>query len=168
MNSAEPAPGNPRAGTIPALAAELLASTGRLRFRANGTSMLPTLRPGDELEFVAAGAGCAVGDVVLWRRDDRLFVHRVVSRNDAHLQTQGDALANIDEPVALDAVLGKLVAYRRGGRRRPSQRPGPIDRLFGWCMRRSDRVTRLFLQWHVVSSRLRGRLELVGTADPAL
>jgi hypothetical protein len=146
------------AGIIPALAVEVLTRSGRLRFRANGTSMLPVLRPGDELEFVATSGEFAIGDVVLWHRDDRLFVHRVVSRCGVFLQTQGDAVAVADEPTTLDSVLGRLEAYRRRGRRFPIRRQSLFEHCCGWCLRRSERAKRLFLQCHVLMHRVRGSL----------
>lgn len=61
------------------LAAEVLRSFGELRFRANGSSMLPAVWPGDMLLVRSQDAAAVVpGDIVLFGRGGRLFAHRVV------------------------------------------------------------------------------------------
>jgi hypothetical protein len=147
--------GDARAGVASDLAAESLARTGRLRFRSAGTSMLPSLRPGDVLDFVAPDGPIAPGDIVLWRREDRLFVHRVVGSVDGHVRTRGDALLHADPPVSHAEVLGTLESYERRGRRRPTPRLGTLGHCWGWCLRRSDAATRMFLRWHRLTERLR-------------
>jgi len=144
-----------RAGVASALAVETLARTGRLRFRANGTSMLPALRPGDELEIVALASELVPGDIVLWRRSERLFVHRVVAIDEAHVRTQGDALLHADPLVPAAEILGRLESYERRGRRRSARRPQAWGRCLGWIMRRSDAATRVFLRWHRLTDRIR-------------
>jgi len=142
-------------GVTSALAVETLARTGRLRFRANGTSMLPALRPGDELEIVAPASDLELGDIVLWRRSGRLFVHRVVAIDADHVRTQGDALLHADPLVPAAEVLGRLASYERRGRRHSAPRRRAWDRCWGWIMRRSDIASRMFLRWHFFTRRLR-------------
>ncbi len=83
-NPSEPGPPNPtptyardRLGCE--MAEEVLRSWGELRLRVTGTSMLPTVWPGDILCVESRGAAEAVpGDVVLFGREGRLVAHRVV------------------------------------------------------------------------------------------
>ena len=61
------------------LAAEVLRSSGKLRLRANGASMLPAVWPGDILHVRRQGVAEALpGDIVLFGREGRLVAHRVV------------------------------------------------------------------------------------------
>jgi len=147
--------GDARACVASDLAAETLTRTGRLRFRSAGSSMLPSLRPGDVLDFVVPSGPIAPGDIVLWRREDRLFVHRVISSDDRHVRTRGDALLHADPPVAHAEVIGTLESYERRGRRRSTPRLGAIGRCWGWCLRRSATATRMFLRWHHLTGRAR-------------
>jgi len=101
-----------------ALVAEVLEQFGAARVRAFGSSMLPTVWAGDEL-VVRRQATEAVrrGDLVLFRRDGRLFAHRVVGACGTALVTKGDALAEPDPPLATTEVLGRVQEINRDGRR---------------------------------------------------
>src|SRR5258708_31630032 len=61
------------------LAGEVLRSSGRLRLRVTGWSMLPTVMPGDTLIVDLVNGAVSRGDIVLFNRNQRLFAHRVVS-----------------------------------------------------------------------------------------
>ena len=64
------------------LAAEALRSRGVLKLRAAGVSMLPTLWPGDLLTVQCLREEeVEPGEIVLYMRSDRFFVHRIVSQN---------------------------------------------------------------------------------------
>jgi signal peptidase len=146
------------AGAAVSLAAEALDSSGQLRLRATGTSMLPALRPGDMLQFHSYRIeSAAVGDIVLFRRADSLVIHRVIARSDTGLVTQGDALAAPDPPVSNADVLGTLVSVTRRGRRM-SWNPSTHASLgvTRWLFRRFDLATRLFLRWHRLPTRASG------------
>ena len=59
------------------LAAELLRGGGTVHLKAWGTSMLPSVWPGDLLTIQSAADDEVVpGDIVLVLRDNRFFVHR--------------------------------------------------------------------------------------------
>ena len=61
------------------LAAEVLRSSGELRLRVNGSSMLPAVWPGDLLLVSSREATEAQpGDIVLFKRKGGLVAHRVV------------------------------------------------------------------------------------------
>ncbi len=94
-----------------------------IRLRANGTSMLPAIWPGDVLTVAPSTASTpAPGDVALTLRDGRWLVHRVVERRAqgkvVALVTRGDALDRADPVVASTEVLGIVVA--RNGQPFPS------------------------------------------------
>jgi hypothetical protein len=142
------------AGAI-ALAADTLASFGRLRLRLGGTSMLPALRPGDVVEFHAlASCEARPGELVLFRRGGNLVVHRVLGCGEQGLVTQGDALDSPDPLVAHAHVLGRAVALTRGGREIAfGNFRGLRWRVARWWFRRFDLASRLWLRWHRLAVR---------------
>jgi hypothetical protein len=104
------------AGT--ALAMEVLDRFGEVRLRVTGTSMVPSVWPGD----VVTVRRCLLhhvetGQIVLATRDGRLFVHRALALQPACLLTQGDALAWPDPPVFAHQLLGRVESIDRRGTR---------------------------------------------------
>src|SRR5271154_1642180 len=92
------------------LAADLLERGERLSLRVSGSSMLPSLFPGDLLTFRRCSpAEIVVGDIVLFMREGRCFIHRVAERmavgGDSRILTRGDALPACDPPVGETEVL---------------------------------------------------------------
>ena len=135
------------------LAAELLERGERLSLRVNGSSMLPSLFPGDLLTFRrCARSEIVVGDIVLFLREGRCFVHRVAERmavgGDSRLRTRGDALTACDPPVGENEVLGRLSRVERKGRRLPPPRLGPVRSLLAGLVRRSPWAARALVAAH--------------------
>jgi signal peptidase I len=100
---------------------EALASGTIVRFRAEGTSMHPTIRDGEAISIAAVSPDEVVrGDVVLCRHDNRVLAHRVVAATARGagrvFQLRGDAKAACDEPVSADSVVGRVIAIHRNGR----------------------------------------------------
>jgi hypothetical protein len=95
------------------LAADVLRSSGELRLCVTGTSMLPSIWPGDVVRIQAA-ATAEPGEVLLFRRNERLFLHRVIGRDGRKLITQGDTHKVPDPAVQPHEVLGKAIAIERG------------------------------------------------------
>jgi signal peptidase I len=79
--------------------------------------MFPCMQPGDLLEIRRPASPIQPGDVVVFQRQDRLVVHRVVGRTGDLLVTRGDRLRYPDAPVPLNGILGCVAAIERGGRR---------------------------------------------------
>jgi signal peptidase I len=103
------------------LAAEALRGFGTLRFPAIGSSMLPTVWPGDTLVVErVSGDGVRVGDVVVVGRQGKLCAHRVIdaARDSGRPQwiTQGDALPLPDSPVSESELLGRVTYLIRNGK----------------------------------------------------
>ena len=105
------------------IAAKLRAD-GSVCFKVLGASMFPWIRSGD-LVFVRSFAyeQASRGDVVLFERAGRLFVHRVIRAAAAAaggesgaLITKGDALDAEDEPVTRAEFLGRVIRVHRGDR----------------------------------------------------
>jgi signal peptidase I len=111
----------PRANYI----SEKIRTNGSACFRVLGQSMFPWIRSGDfvfvrRCPFEAA----SVGQVILYERERRLFVHRVIRRlannstgpSGLLLVTKGDALDGKDAPVNESEFLGRIIRIHRGRR----------------------------------------------------
>ena len=82
--------------------------------------MLPTLWPGDVLTVQSVRPEqVEPGEIVLYMRRDRFFIHRIVSadlkRDKAFLVTRGDCMFEDDPPVDRSELLGRIVEVRRAG-----------------------------------------------------
>src|SRR5450759_2527605 len=90
------------------LAASVLLSSGRLQFRATGASMLPALWPGDLMTIQSAGiAAIGPGEIVLFRLNRSLCLHRAVQNTGGCLITRGDSVPDPDPPVQPSEILGR-------------------------------------------------------------
>jgi hypothetical protein len=133
-----------------ALAAEVLRDSGSLRLRATGSSMLPSIWPGDvliiqkrEIELIAAG------ETAIFSPNGRLTAHRVISHHGSFLATQGDSVPQPDPPVTANDLLGVVVSIERGGKLfAPALRPGLLARCTAAVLRRSGLATRVWLRVH--------------------
>lgn len=136
------------------LAGEVLCSSGQLRLRVTGWSMVPTILPGDTLLIEPASSErVGKGDIVLYRRDHRLFVHRVSEKSgsagDLRIITQGDGMRRPDPPVSAGQLLGKVAFVVRDGRCLvPAKNPGLTMRSVAALARRSSSAARLIVGVH--------------------
>jgi signal peptidase len=141
------------------LAAEMLRGHGTVCLELRGTSMLPSLWPGDLLTIQSAAQCEAVpGDIVLVMRDDRFFVHRLIARQQDQDRifwiTRGDAVPQNDAPVAASEVLGLVVGIRRGHHSLvPGRRVSWLQSVLAWMLCRWDHFRGLALRIH--AARLR-------------
>ncbi|HOX04966.1 MAG TPA: S24 family peptidase [Planctomycetota bacterium] len=93
----------------------LLRASGELRLVVLGTSMAPTIRPGDSVVMRPLDGAPRVGDVVVYARGGRLWCHRVLLPGRATI-TKGDARGRPDPPVATADLIGRAIALQRGSR----------------------------------------------------
>ena len=135
------------------LAAEVLQSYRELRVRVLGSSMLPTIWPGDILTMHPCGiAEACLGDIVLFSRQGRLFAHRVVSRCGDCLLTQGDGASDPDPPVRPGELIGRVFEIvRRGKALRPKPSLSLGGRLAAALASRSAGAGRLLTRLHASS-----------------
>jgi len=140
------------------LAEEVLKTFGEVRLRAFGTSMVPSILPGDLVSVQRAALhDISLGEVVLFSRGNRLFLHRVVNRNvvqsadisfASYLITRGDRLCQDDQPICSDELLGRAVSIQRG-----SQwltlilRRGRSRKLLAHVLRASDLAAYLYIHF---------------------
>jgi signal peptidase len=132
------------------LAAEVLRNGGSLRMQAFGSSMLPSIWPGDVLRIERkAGEEIVPGDIVLVARDERFFVHRLVEKRGSGWVTRGDSLPQNDDAVAEAQVLGKVCSVHRKGRLvAANARISWLDRGLGWILCRWDLFRNVALRVH--------------------
>jgi hypothetical protein len=119
----------------------LLREGQAVRFRAAGLSMEPSIHDGDAITVVPVPLEkVRRGDVLLYRRDERLLAHRVLGRVrgvDALLRVRGDAPGWEEERVPESDVLGRVEAVEREGR--PVAWRGPFARRVAALARRLGR-----------------------------
>jgi hypothetical protein len=97
--------------------------------------MLPALWPGDVVEIESCSLeDVRPGEIVLARRDDRLFLHRLVAPNTPNgFLLRGDSVPGPDPLFPSQALLGRLVRRADTGRdgSPPALRPGFGAEWFG-------------------------------------
>jgi signal peptidase I len=132
------------------LVAEVLTSGGTIRLQAFGTSMLPSIWPGDVVSVERKpGQQIVPGDVVLVARPGRFFVHRLIEKHNSGWITRGDSLPQNDEPVAEAQVLGKVfLIQRKNGAVVPTPRVSRIDRALAWMLCHWDPFRNITLRMH--------------------
>lgn len=95
---------------------DLLLKLDKTRLRIASRSMVPTLRPGDEIvvEPVPIEA-LRTGDLILFRHQGLLICHRLVevSEHSGTLLARGDATSSAGQQIAPDQVVGKVVNIRK-------------------------------------------------------
>jgi hypothetical protein len=97
---------------------------------AGDRSMEPTLYGGDAVLAVPLAGDPARGDLLVFRQNDDLVVHRFLgparTREGAPcLRTRGDGRAELDPPLLRAAVRARVAAVRRGDDWRSLQGAGP-------------------------------------------
>jgi hypothetical protein len=133
------------------LAGEVLRSSGKLRLGVTGWSMLPTLWPGDTLIIEQADStAVSAGDIVLFARERRFFVHRVIASGAGRdIQTRGDAMPKMDPPVSDRELLGRVISIERNGRSiKPSRDFNPAGRAVAALVRHSPNAARVAVAMH--------------------
>jgi signal peptidase I len=149
------------------LAGDVVRTFGEVRLRALGTSMAPSILPGDLISVQRAELlDISPGEIVLYSREGRFFAHRVVARagdhQDPRLITRGDRLSHNDPPVSSSELLGRVISVQCGDGRRFRQAQ-PAARLNAWeqvivrILQRSDRATYIYLRLAALWGRFVGR-----------
>ncbi|MEJ2430234.1 MAG: signal peptidase I [Deltaproteobacteria bacterium] len=125
----------------------------KVRFRAPGTSMHPTIRNGDLITVKpVAPAKLKRGDIILYRFHTGFIAHRLVnieerSGRGLSFTLRGDASTTCDHPVEPEQVLGKIVCLERDQRILDpySLRVRIWSRLYLWLARLKRSLSRWFL-----------------------
>ena len=137
------------------LAEEVVRTFGEVRLRVFGTSMVPSILPGD-LVSIRRSSLCDIfpGEVILFSQKGRLFVHRVVDRKvvavaggsgESCLITRGDRLRHDDPPVSSPELLGRVVSIERDNQKVELAANGSTG-LIVRVLQSSDHLTYLYLR----------------------
>lgn len=119
----------------------VLADRDGVTFRAQGTCMYPTVRPGDVLRIESRiAAQVKVGDIAVCRAPDFLFSHRVIATGErdgrAYIVTRPDRTREgSDGPTFDENLLGVVVTITRNGARVPL-----TPTRYAWLWRRYYRA----------------------------
>jgi len=101
---------------------DALRTRGRVVLKTYGSSMQPWVRPGDiSVVHKTSTESVRRGDLILFRRHRRLFVHRIVDERVAlgvrEVSAKGDAHPESDGWLENGELLGRVIFIFRGGRR---------------------------------------------------
>jgi signal peptidase len=135
------------------LATEVLRSYGTLKLQVTGSSMLPSVFPGDILIVERAqAASTREGDIVLVGREGRLFAHRLMGKQGgrpSNILTRGDSMATADAPVDEEQLLGRVSFIVRNGKCIEPRRTLRIsERAVAALVQRSDVAARVVVSVH--------------------
>ena len=107
-----------RGDVTAAFAQDVLTREGAFWVREATSSMLPLIRPGDELRLAPVGPRRLVrGMLIAYQREPGLVVHRVVACDETGVVAKGDALAAPDPVVPPAQVVARVIALRRANGR---------------------------------------------------
>ncbi len=146
------------------LATELLRSGRPVRLRVLGTSMLPSLWPGDLVTVSRCEAHqIGAGDIGCFVRARRLVIHRVTQICSANGRlawiTCGDCMPQADEPFTEEHLVGKIASVSRRARvRAPNRAPSWVRQGCGRVLEIS--VFQRLALWLYARLSLLGRQEI--------
>jgi signal peptidase I len=139
------------------LTAEVIRRFGEGRLKVTGTSMLPSVWPGDVLTVRRRSASeLPIGSIVLCYRSQAYVAHRLVRKCDRDLITRGDSLSFDDPSFRPEEVLGAVVSIVRNGRQ-VTLTPAWWHRICSLMVRHSELCTRVLLRMRRMPSLSWGR-----------
>ena len=142
-----------RAAAGRSLTAEVVSSFGEVCLRVTGSSMLPSVWPGDVLIVCRADMAAVLpGQIVLFKRNGWLLAHRVAGKverpGEQFLIARGDSLSLADPPVSREDLLGMVTSIVRAGRQiTPRLRLTFYERILSFILRHSERSTSMLLRF---------------------
>jgi hypothetical protein len=154
------------------LASEILRAGGSIRLRVLGMSMLPAVWPGDVVTIDGLCVdGTVRGDIVLYEKNDRFFVHRLIGKPESpksqssedrlRLVTRGDSMPHPDPMITRSQFLGRVSSIQRTGRTiflKPKWMP--LMRATGWMLCYCDTARSVVLRLHAFRTRQRSKFPI--------
>ncbi len=138
-----------------ALVKSALRSGSSVRLRVFGSSMLPSLWPGDVVAVERpSDIRFSAGDIALALHESGFRLHRLVAVGEQCV-TRGDALPQDDPPVDFNDLLGRVVSVERNGCSFMPPRITLVTRALGRIFCHCDPVRNLALR--IRSARLSRR-----------
>jgi signal peptidase I len=95
-----------------ALVEEQLSASGQVKIPLVGTSMQPTLCPGDLLTLAPIVSTPQVGNIVLFRYQGQHLLHRIVAVDGDHYTMRGDNCVSCEDAGRSD-IIAKLVSVEK-------------------------------------------------------
>jgi peptidase S24-like protein len=144
------------------LASEVLRRFGEIRFIARGSSMIPSIYPGDLLTVRSHRiADARHGQIVLCLREGRFWAHRIIRKwrdgNRLLFATRGDALHHEDPLIDESQLLGSVTSIVRYGKPvEVAHIVGPWMKVLRMGVRHSGALARTLLSRHALRMRLLG------------
>jgi signal peptidase I len=145
------------------LAAEILRRAGEIRFVARGSSMIPSIYPGDLLTVRSHDISePRQGHIVLVFREDRFWAHRLIRKwrqgDRLCFATRGDALTYEDPWFEESQILGRVTSIVRYGQPVEIARTGGAPAaVVRWAVRNSSSLAKVLLRRHRLRARLLAR-----------
>ncbi len=128
---------------------EILDEYGELTYTSKGTSMLPMLRPEKDIFTIKKTEGrFKENDVVLFKRNGKHLLHRIVEVYDDHYTIMGDNCISCEENVKDEDILGVLVSFQRDGKK--IELNDPVYRLYVRQLRILERP-RVLMKWTLLT-----------------
>lgn len=141
--------------------AELIRTLQVVWLPTKGTSMVPAIHPGDLLCVKRVDLGeVSRGDVIVYARQGRLIVHRVVvTRTDPSCEpfliTRGDRSLKNDVDVLSSELVGLVIMLERDRQRRSlGQHLSPAERAIRCLLCSSDWATYFYLRLSALCRKL--------------
>jgi hypothetical protein len=117
--------------------------------------MVPAVWPGDEVTVRQIDmADLEPGQIVVFRQDEKLVIHRVECVRGDHLITRGDSRPRFDLPVQASEMVGRVLSISRSGRT-VDPRQTFWQRIVSSILRRSEFCTRVTVHINLRLRRLR-------------
>jgi ribosomal protein S18 acetylase RimI-like enzyme len=107
-------PGDGRSAGL--LRKSLEAGDGEAVFVGLGRSMEPVLLPGDRVKIAKVKGRLRAGWVVVFSWQGGIVTHRVIRVAEKVFWARGDSCADMEGPVPVEDVIGRVVAFNRDGR----------------------------------------------------
>src|SRR5579864_7139215 len=96
------------------LVSSMLRTGGAVKIKALGTSMLPTIWPGDILVIESISHDQLVcGELLAVRVQNEIRVHRLLEKTAPDWITRGDSMPQNDPAISPNDVLGRVSEIRR-------------------------------------------------------
>jgi ribosomal protein S18 acetylase RimI-like enzyme len=138
------------AGEFENLCCDIADKADLLRLQAKGGSMYPFIRSGDWVSVALCkdrADSIRKGDILLFKKDDRLYLHRVLRTGGEGFFVKGDMSFGSDGVIKKDDVLARVISIQRGARR--IDLGTQVNRLFSVLAADSS----LFLQYPFLFAR---------------
>jgi len=114
---------------------EYLDRNESLTYWNRGRSMLPLIREGKDLVTVEKkgdGQRFKRFDVVLYRKNGKLILHRIIKVRKADYVIMGDNTYRPETGISDDIILGKMTVFERNGMRRTVRDPIYLVYVYLW------------------------------------